>query len=313
MKPAEEQGKIRPAVKSSPQLSPVSVDAFPLACHPAKLAARPPESTDPCPMTDDASPPTGYDVIQGYLKPDRRQLPGSTGCSNAQAPRAVCRQGAQPEGAGDELCPPRDHSPRIARMIHETASMMFLTTRTETEALLLEQNLIKQLKPRYNVLAARRQERSRTSWSATNTPFPRSRSIAGEEVRKGQLFRPLRQSAGAVNRTLNQLQKVVRPAQLLRPDVPKPHPALSAVSDQALLRPPASGWRPSRATPSAWPSRRSSCKASTTALQEALAAQMATASEADGVRTRRRAARPHPRHDPGADRAGHQPQGRGRG
>ena len=37
-------------------------------------------------------------------------------------------------------------------MISETASMMFLTTSTETEALLLEQNLIKQLKPRYNVL-----------------------------------------------------------------------------------------------------------------------------------------------------------------
>ena len=47
---------------------------------------------------------------------------------------------------------PSGHSGRIARMISETASMMFLTTRTETEALLLEQNLIKQLKPRYNVL-----------------------------------------------------------------------------------------------------------------------------------------------------------------
>ena len=47
---------------------------------------------------------------------------------------------------------PSGHSGRIARMIRETASMMFLTTRTETEALLLEQNLIKQLKPRYNVL-----------------------------------------------------------------------------------------------------------------------------------------------------------------
>ena len=44
------------------------------------------------------------------------------------------------------------HSARIARMISETADMMFLTTETETEALLLEQNLIKQLKPRYNVL-----------------------------------------------------------------------------------------------------------------------------------------------------------------
>jgi excinuclease UvrABC nuclease subunit len=47
---------------------------------------------------------------------------------------------------------PAGHSARIARMIAETASMMFLTTRTEVEALLLEQNLIKQLKPRYNVL-----------------------------------------------------------------------------------------------------------------------------------------------------------------
>ena len=47
---------------------------------------------------------------------------------------------------------PGGHSPRISRMIAETASMMFLTTRTETEALLLEQNLIKQLKPIYNVL-----------------------------------------------------------------------------------------------------------------------------------------------------------------
>ena len=44
------------------------------------------------------------------------------------------------------------HSSRIARMISETTSMMFLTTITETEALLLEQNLIKQLKPKYNVL-----------------------------------------------------------------------------------------------------------------------------------------------------------------
>ncbi|MGY9049732.1 MAG: GIY-YIG nuclease family protein, partial [Rhodobacterales bacterium] len=41
--------------------------------------------------------------------------------------------------------PSPQHSGRISRMIRETASMMFLTTRTETEALLLEQNLIKKL------------------------------------------------------------------------------------------------------------------------------------------------------------------------
>ncbi|MEJ2020849.1 MAG: GIY-YIG nuclease family protein, partial [Maritimibacter sp.] len=42
---------------------------------------------------------------------------------------------------------PHGHSARIARMISQTTEMMFLTTKSETEALLLEQNLIKQLKP----------------------------------------------------------------------------------------------------------------------------------------------------------------------
>ena len=46
----------------------------------------------------------------------------------------------------------KGHSLRIQRMIHATHSMMFLSTKTETEALLLEHNLIKQLKPKFNVL-----------------------------------------------------------------------------------------------------------------------------------------------------------------
>src|SRR5208337_4569366 len=47
---------------------------------------------------------------------------------------------------------PIGHTTRIARMIALTASMVFVSTETETEALLLETNLIKQLKPRFNVL-----------------------------------------------------------------------------------------------------------------------------------------------------------------
>src|ERR1700743_554534 len=43
------------------------------------------------------------------------------------------------------------HSERLTRMIAETAEMLFVTTASEIEALLLESNLIKQLKPRYNV------------------------------------------------------------------------------------------------------------------------------------------------------------------
>ncbi|MGB6427461.1 MAG: GIY-YIG nuclease family protein, partial [Methyloceanibacter sp.] len=47
---------------------------------------------------------------------------------------------------------PGSHNNRIARMIADTASMEFVTTATEIEALLLEANLIKRLKPRYNVV-----------------------------------------------------------------------------------------------------------------------------------------------------------------
>lgn len=101
---------------------------------------------------------------------------------------------------------PTGHSPRIARMIRDTASMMFLTTRTETEALLLEQNLIKQLKPKYNVLL--RDDKSFPNiLVAKNHPFPQIKKHRGAKKEKGTYFGPFA-SAGSVNRTLNQLQKV---------------------------------------------------------------------------------------------------------
>ncbi len=100
------------------------------------------------------------------------------------------------------------HSARIGRMVAATASMMFLTTRTETEALLLEQNLIKQLKPRYNVLL--RDDKSFPHiLIARDHPFPRLAKHRGARRVKGDYFGPFA-SAGAVNRTLNQLQKAFR-------------------------------------------------------------------------------------------------------
>jgi excinuclease ABC subunit C len=91
-------------------------------------------------------------------------------------------------------------------MIRETASMMFLTTRTETEALLLEQNLIKQLKPRYNVLL--RDDKSFPNILISREhPFAQLKKHRGAKKEKGRYFGPFA-SAGAVNRTLNQLQKV---------------------------------------------------------------------------------------------------------
>ena len=101
---------------------------------------------------------------------------------------------------------PTGHTPRIARMVAATASMMFLTTRTETEALLLEQNLIKQLKPRYNVLL--RDDKSFPNILVSREhDFPQIKKHRGKRSEKGDYYGPFA-SAGAVNRTLNQLQRV---------------------------------------------------------------------------------------------------------
>jgi excinuclease ABC subunit C len=100
---------------------------------------------------------------------------------------------------------PSGHSGRIARMISETTAMMFLTTRTETEALLLEQNLIKQLKPRYNVLL--RDDKSFPNILVTDHAYPMIKKHRGAKKEKGTYFGPFA-SAGAVNRTLAQLQRV---------------------------------------------------------------------------------------------------------
>lgn len=96
------------------------------------------------------------------------------------------------------------HTNRIARMIAATASMEFITTETETEALLLESNLIKQLKPRFNVLL--RDDKSFPHILIEAGDWPLMRKHRGARRDKGKYFGPFA-SAGAVNRTLNQLQK----------------------------------------------------------------------------------------------------------
>ena len=100
---------------------------------------------------------------------------------------------------------PIGHNSRIGRMVAATCSMMFLTTETETEALLLEQNLIKQLKPRYNVLL--RDDKSFPNILVTGDhDFAQIKKHRGLRKEPGRYFGPFA-SAGSVNRTLNQLQK----------------------------------------------------------------------------------------------------------
>ena len=160
-------------------------------------------------MTDEQpqgeAPPTGHAVIQGYLR-TLDQSPGVYRMLNAKAEVLYVGKARNLKARVSNYARPSGHSGRIARMIAETASMMFLTTRTETEALLLEQNLIKQLKPRYNVLL--RDDKSFPNiLIGKEHGFPALKKHRGKRSEKGSYFGPFA-SAGAVNRTLNQLQKV---------------------------------------------------------------------------------------------------------
>jgi excinuclease ABC subunit C len=99
----------------------------------------------------------------------------------------------------------RAHTNRVARMIGETAQMEFVVTATETEALLLESNLIKQLRPRYNVLL--RDDKSFPYiFLSGDHAAPMLAKHRGARQRKGDYFGPFA-SAWAVKRTIDALQK----------------------------------------------------------------------------------------------------------
>lgn len=99
----------------------------------------------------------------------------------------------------------RAHTNAVHRMIHQTASLEVIVTATETEALLLETNMIKRLRPRYNVLM--RDDKS-FPYIAIRMDHPAAalQKHRGAKSFKGKFYGPFA-SAGAVNRTLNTLQK----------------------------------------------------------------------------------------------------------
>jgi excinuclease ABC subunit C len=99
----------------------------------------------------------------------------------------------------------RFHTQRIAHMVHLTRAMEFTTTRTETEALLLESNLIKRLKPRFNVVL--RDDKSFAEiLIRRDHAAPQIRKHRGVHATPGDYFGPFA-STWAVNRTVNILQK----------------------------------------------------------------------------------------------------------
>lgn len=95
---------------------------------------------------------------------------------------------------------------RLRRMVSETASTEIVTTHTEAEALLLEANLIKRLKPRYNIVL---RDDKDYPWLVLTEDhaYPQIAKHRGARVRKGSYYGPFA-SAWAVNQTVNAMQRV---------------------------------------------------------------------------------------------------------
>ena len=161
--------------------------------------------TDAPDATPDAAPLTGYAYIAGFVK-TLDSSPGVYRMLDGESRVLYVGKARNLKARVSNYSRPGPHSGRIARMIRETQMMMVLTTRTETEALLLEQNLIKQLKPRYNVLL--RDDKSFPNiLVTTGHDWPQIKKHRGAKTVKGEYYGPFA-GVGAVNRTLNQLQRV---------------------------------------------------------------------------------------------------------
>jgi excinuclease ABC subunit C len=154
---------------------------------------------------DATTPPLkGAERIAAYLKtlPDG---PGVYRMLNAKGEVLYVGKAASLKKRVAAYAKTSGHSNRVAHMISETAEMIFISTASEIEALLLESNLIKRLKPRYNV--SYRDDKSFPNiLLRTDHAFPQVLKHRGAKSREGIYFGPFA-SAGAVNTTLNTLQR----------------------------------------------------------------------------------------------------------
>ena len=156
-------------------------------------------------MTDAAdSTPSGPDIIRDFVT----RLPGKPGVYrmyDAKGDVIYVGKARNLKNRVSNYTRALGHTNRIAAMISITVNMEFVTTNTEAEALLLEANLIKKLKPRFNVVL--RDDKSFPYiLIARDHPVAQLVKHRGARNRKGAYFGPFA-SAGAVNRAINTLQK----------------------------------------------------------------------------------------------------------
>ncbi|KRA50161.1 excinuclease ABC subunit UvrC [Devosia sp. Root635] len=157
-------------------------------------------------MTDDTAPPppSGHEVIRAFV----RTLPAAPGVYrmlDAEGAVMYVGKARNLKARVTNYTRPDGLEVRLQRMIAATVSMEFVRTETESEALLLEANMIKRLKPRFNVLL--RDDKSFPYiLIATDHEAPELTKHRGTRRRQGHYFGPFA-SATAVGRTIASLQK----------------------------------------------------------------------------------------------------------
>lgn len=151
----------------------------------------------------------GTELIQRYVN-DLPHLPGVYRMLDAGGKALYVGKARDLKNRVAAYTTLRDKNARQIQMISQTASMEFITTRNESEALLLEANLVRRLEPRYNVLL--RDDKSFPYLLLSDHDFPQIRSYRGAKTEKGEYFGPFA-SAKELNRSIEHLQRVL----LLRP------------------------------------------------------------------------------------------------
>jgi excinuclease ABC subunit C len=156
-------------------------------------------------MSEASFPQPGVTVIEAAL----RTMPGSPGCYrmlNAKGEALYVGKALNLKKRVTSYTQLARLPERLRRMVNETAAMEIVTTPTEAEALLLEANLIKRLKPRYNILL--RDDKSYPWVMLTEDHgFPMLAKHRGAQVRKAGYWGPFA-SGWAVTQTIQVLQRV---------------------------------------------------------------------------------------------------------